>query len=153
MTLAAVAGAHGLAGEVRLKLFAESIASLARHTRLRAGDAMLTLESVRDTPQGPIARFTEITDRTLAEALRGVTLTVSRAQLPPPASGEHYVVDLIGLPATAAGAPIGHVTAIENYGAGDLVEIARPDGARFLVPYARCETGDGALAIDPDFIA
>jgi 16S rRNA processing protein RimM len=63
-----------------------------------------------------------------------------------------YVVDLIGLPATANGVEVGRVVGVENFGAGDLVEIEAPDGARRLIPFARCDTSPVGLAIDPAFL-
>jgi 16S rRNA processing protein RimM len=130
VTLAAVVGAHGVAGEVRLKVFAED---LKAHKSFNAGT--LTLKSLRPTPQGAIARFAEVPDRTAADALRGTELTVPRSALPPLADGEYYHADLIGLPAvTDADEAVGHVVLVENFGAGDVLEIERPDGKRFMVP-------------------
>ena len=83
VTLAAVAGAHGVGGEIRLKLFAESLDSLSRHGRLFADGKPLTLEALRPGGGGAIARFAEIADRDSAEALRGALLTVPRSELPP----------------------------------------------------------------------
>ena len=82
-----------------------------------------------------IARFAEIPDRTAAEALRGTVLTVPRSALPPLDEGEYYHADLLGLAAVSeAGEPLGTVIAVENFGAGDIVEIERADGKRFMVP-------------------
>jgi len=87
-----------------------------------------------DTKGGAIARFAEVADRTAAEALRGTALTVARSDLPPLAEGEYYHADVIGLPVVSdAGAPVGTVIAIDNFGAGDVLEIERPDGKRFMV--------------------
>lgn len=128
IVLAAVAGAHGLGGEVKLKLFT---ADLAAHRTLAAGARTLTLEALR----GDIARFAEVTDRTAAEGLRGATLAIPRSALPPLADGEYYHADLIGLPcADTAGDVLGEVVTVENFGAGDVLEIERPDGRRFMVP-------------------
>ena len=130
VTLAAVIGAHGIAGEVRLKVFADDLSS---HKSFNEG--ALTLKSLRTGSNGAIARFAEIADRNAAEALRGTQLTVQRSALPPLAEGEYYHVDLLGLPAVSeAGEPLGAVVAIDNYGAGDVLEIERPDGKRFMVP-------------------
>jgi 16S rRNA processing protein RimM len=130
VTLAVVIGAHGVAGEVRLKVFAED---LKPHKSFNNG--ALTVKSLRLTPQGAIARFAEIADRTAAERLRGTELTVPRAALPPLGEGEYYHADLIGLPAVSdAGEALGSVVLIENFGAGDVLEIERPDGKRFMVP-------------------
>ena len=58
-----------------------------------------------------------------------------RGALPPLAEGEYYHADLIGLAAVAAdGTALGTVVAVDNFGAGDVVEVARPDGKRFMVP-------------------
>ena len=148
IVLAAIAGAHGITGEVRLKLFAESVESLRRHARVTIGDAVLTLRSVREGAHGPVARFAEVTTREAADALRGRTLAVGRAELPPPGEGEVYVVDLIGLTAIADGVVVGRIVAVENYGAGDLIEVERDGGPRVLVPFALCTIVEGGLAID-----
>lgn len=133
VTLAAVAGAHGVTGEVRLKLFAESVDSLKRHKSYNGG--ALTLKSVRAHKGGAIARFAEIADRNAAEALRSTLLTVDRAELPPLAESEYYYSDLIGLPClTTEGEALGTCVAVENYGAGDILEIEKPDKKRFMVP-------------------
>lgn len=134
VTLAAVAGAVGVAGEVRLKLFGEGVAALKHHRTFNG--SRLTVEKLReDGKGGAVARFTEVTDRNGAEALRGTLLTVPRSSLPPLAEGEYYHADLIGLPAVSTtGEDLGECIAVENYGAGDVLEIRRPDGKRFMVP-------------------
>lgn len=130
VTLAVIIGAHGVTGEVRLKVFAED---LAVHRSFNGG--ALTLKSVRHGPNGAIARFAEIADRTAAEKLRGTELSVPRSALPPLGEGEYYHADLIGLAAVSeTGEPIGAVATVENFGAGDVLEIERPDGKRFMVP-------------------
>lgn len=133
VTLAAVAGAHGVTGEVRLKLFAESVDSLKRHKSYNGG--ALTLKSVRPHKGGAIARFAEIADRNAAEALRSTLLTVSRAELPVLTEGEYYYSDLIGLPCVSTdGLDLGTCIAVDNFGAGDILEIEKPDKKRFMVP-------------------
>jgi 16S rRNA processing protein RimM len=125
VTLAAIIGAHGVAGEVRLKLFGEGAASLARHKSFN--DGALTAVKVRDDGKGgAIARLAESTSRADAERLRGTVLTVPRDALAPLAEGEFYHADLLGLPViTDAGEAVGTVLAIENFGATDIIEITR----------------------------
>lgn len=134
VTLAAITGAHGVTGEVRLKLFGEGVAALKRYRAFC--DSKLTVTSLRDDSKGgAIARFAEVTDRTAAEKLRGTALTVPRSTLPPLAEGEYYHADLLGLPAiSTTGEALGECIAIENFGAGDVIEIRKPDGKRFMVP-------------------
>jgi 16S rRNA processing protein RimM len=132
VTLAVIIGAHGVGGEVRLKVFAESIGGLKTHKSFNGG--ALTLKSLRDG-NNIIARFAEIPDRTTAEWMRGTELTVPRDALPPLGEGEYYHADLIGLPAVSTtGEDLGRVIAVENFGAGDVLEIERSDGKRFMVP-------------------
>jgi 16S rRNA processing protein RimM len=156
ITLAAVAGAHGVGGEVRLKLFGEGVDSLARHQQVTVGGRALTLKSVKAGGIGAIARFAEIGDRNAAEALRGQLVTVPRAALPPLGEGEYYHVDLIGLPCeSGAGEALGTVVAVENFGAGDIVEIERPDGRRSMVPLRAgiADLAAGRIVVDPVFLS
>lgn len=153
VTLAAIVGAHGVAGEVRLKLFTPDISP---YRSLDAAGRTLTLRSVRPGANGAVARFAEIADRSAAEGLRGTALTVPRSALPPLGEGEYYHADLIGLPAVGAdGEAIGTVVAVENFGAGDVIEIERPGGKRFMVPMrpeAVPEWSATQLHIDPAYI-
>jgi 16S rRNA processing protein RimM len=156
VALAAVAGAHGVGGEVRLKLFAEGVDSLRRHQSLLAGARSLTLVSVKPGGIGAIARFAEVSDRNQAEGLRGTLLTVPRSALPPLGEGEYYHVDLIGLPCESGeGEVLGTVVAVENFGAGDLLEIERPGGKRTMVPFRPGVADlDGArIVVDAEFLA
>jgi 16S rRNA processing protein RimM len=155
VALAAIAGAHGIRGEVRLKLFADGPDSLRRHKQFRAGDRLLTLVALTDARQ-PIARFAEIGDRTSAESVRGRLLTVPRSALPPLEPGEYYHADLIGLRCESeAGESFGTVVAVENFGAGDLLEVERTDGRRSLLPFRPgiADLADGRIVVDPDFLA
>ena len=156
IALAAVAGAHGLKGELRLKLFADSAGSLARHSRLHVGGRDLALKDIKGGGETAIARFEGINDRSAAEALRGSLVEVDRDQLPPLEEGEYYHADLVGLPCVDdAGTALGTVVAVENFGAGDLLEVERADGKRSLIPFrdpiARLD--GGRIVLDPEFLA
>lgn len=134
VTLAAITGAHGVTGEVRLKLFGEGVAALGRYRAFN--DSTLSLQKLKDDGKGgAIARFAEVPDRTAAEKLRGTALTVPRSSLPPLAEGEYYHADLIGLPAiSTTGEVLGTCIAVDNFGAGDVLEVQRENGKRFMVP-------------------
>ncbi|WP_299327737.1 ribosome maturation factor RimM [Parasphingopyxis sp.] len=153
ITLAAIAGAHGIGGEVRLKIFSENLTSFKRYKTFEADGQTLTLKSVRETGKQPIARFAEIADRNAAEALRGKELTVPRSALPPLEDGEYYHADLMGLPCvTESGEPVGEVIAIENFGAGDILEVRRPDGSDFMVPMKAARLSQTSVTLDDDFL-
>ncbi len=153
VTLAVIIGAHGVTGEVRLKLFTEDVDSFKVHKAFNNG--ALTLKSIR-AGNNIIARFAEIADRNAAEGARGTELTVPRTALPPLAEGEYYHADLIGLSCVSTeGEALGTCVAVENFGAGDVLEIERPDKKRFMVPMnadAVPEWGD-VIVIDGRFAA
>jgi 16S rRNA processing protein RimM len=156
IALAAVAGAHGVKGELRLKLFSDSVESIAIHEKLCIGGAERRLLSIRDAGKSAVARFEGVADRSAAEALRGLLVEVDRGALPPLEDGEYYHADLIGLTAVdASGNRIGAVTAVENYGAGDLLEIDTGTGKRSLIPFKAgiADLKDGRIVLDPEFLA
>jgi 16S rRNA processing protein RimM len=156
IALAAVAGAHGIKGEVRLKLFAESADSLKAQKKLIVGGIERKLTSLNAAGKTPIARFEGVTDRTQAEALRGSLIEVDRAALPPLAEGEYYYADLIGLPCVDRdGAQLGIVSSVENFGAGDLLEIDLASGRKSLIPFRSgiADLEGGRIVLDPEFLA
>jgi 16S rRNA processing protein RimM len=156
IALAAVAGAHGIKGEVRLKLFGDSVESLSRQKKLYVGGAEQRLLSVRDGGKMAVARFEGVTDRAAAEALRGSLVEIDREALPPLEDGEYYYGDLIGLPARDHdGNPVGTIVSVENYGAGDLLEIETESGKRSLIPFKPgiADLEDGRVTLDPEFLA
>ena len=156
IALAAVAGAHGVKGEVRLKLFSNSVDSLSAHQSVFVGGVLRRLLSVRDAGKTAVARFEGIGDRSAAEALRGSLVEVDRDALPALEDGEYYHADLIGLTAVDRdGTDVGEVIAVENYGAGDLLEIELRGGKRSLIPFRDgiADLEDGRIVLDPEFLA
>ena len=156
ITLAAVAGAHGIQGEVRLKLFTASAESLARHANLFVGGIERRLLKVRGDHKGAVARFEGVEDRTAAEGLRGSLIEIDRAALPPLDDGEYYHSDLIGVACVDGdGNALGTVVAVENFGAGDLLEIEIEGGRRSLIPYQPgiADLEVDRFVLDPDFLA
>ena len=138
--LGRITGAQGIRGEVVVHSFAAAPEDIGAYGPLTdpAGTRSFKLEVVRLTPKGAvIARIAGVDDRTAAEALKGTELYVARDKLPAPDDGEFYHADLIGLAAVAPdGATIGEVIAVQNYGAGDLLEIRLPGTASTeLVPF------------------
>lgn len=156
IALAAVAGAHGIKGEVRLKLFGEGAQSLAQHESVFVGGASRRLLSVKDSGKTAIARIEGVSDRSAAEALRGSLVEIDRGALPALEEGEYYHADLIGLPCfDAEGGSLGTVISVENFGAGDLLEIEFPDGRRSLIPFRPgiADLEAGRIVLDPNFLA
>jgi 16S rRNA processing protein RimM len=117
---------HGIRGDVVIRSYTADPEDIASYGTLEtaAGQPLPALRVIRRTERGVIAHFSGIDDRTRAESLRGTQLWVARAQLPAAEPGEYYHADLIGLNAVDSGGTIvGTVIAIENFGAGDLVEV------------------------------
>ena len=138
--LAVVIGPHGLKGEVRVKLFTDSANALAAYGTLHAQDGQtLCVLAARDTRPGEaVAAFEGVSNRAGAEGLKGKELFVARALLPATPENEFYHADLVGLRADdSQDRAIGRVTAIHNFGAGDVIEIERPDGDSVLLAFTR----------------
>ena len=156
IALAAVAGAHGVKGEVRLKLFSDSVDSLVPHESLWVGGVQRRLIDARASGKGAIARFEGLADRSAAESLRGTLIEVDRAALPELGEGEYYHADLIGLTCfSESGETIGSVVGVENYGAGDLLDIELVGGRRALIPFREgiADRVDARIVLDPEFLA
>jgi 16S rRNA processing protein RimM len=133
-------GPHGLGGEVRVKLFTDSAARLGTYGTLytRDGRSLRVTRARAARPGEAIVSFKEVADRRAAEGLKGEELLVAREKLPDAGHDEFYHADLIGLRAEdREDRAIGHVRAIHNYGAGDVIEIERPDGDSVLLAFTR----------------
>jgi 16S rRNA processing protein RimM len=138
--IAAVAAPHGVRGALRLRCFTADPASVAAYGPLhdRDGKELFAVRVIGRAKDGVIVAAAGITSRDQAEALRGRELYIPRAALPEPGEDEFYYTDLIGLAAVdPQGRPLGKVSAVANHGAGDVIEIARPDGPSLLVPFTR----------------
>lgn len=136
-----IAGAFGVRGEVRITTYTQDPLALLRYRVLKRADGSpaVTLTNARAAKGGIVARAKEIETRDQAEAARGLKLFVARDDLPPPDEDEFYLTDLIGLEARdTAGAAIGRIRAVENFGAGDLLEITPASGgASWWLPFTR----------------
>jgi 16S rRNA processing protein RimM len=139
--LGAIAGAHGVRGLVKIKSFTQDPANLTAYGPLGNESGRRRFEiAVTGQAKGLlVARIAGVEDRDAAQALRGVQLYVARAALPEPEEAEeYYQADLIGLAVEdPQGRLLGKVAAVENYGAGDFLEIARAEGAPLLVPFTK----------------
>jgi 16S rRNA processing protein RimM len=139
--VAQVATAHGVRGALRLRTFTEDPASVAAYGPLcdEKGRELFSVRVIGAAKGGVLAKADGIETRDDAEALRGVRLFVPRDRLPEPEDeDEFYLTDLVGLEAVdAEGAVRGRVVAVQNFGAGDLVEVRGPDGETFYVPFTR----------------
>ena len=136
------AGAHGVRGLLRLKSFTQNPADVARYGPVETADASrrFALELVGQAKGVLIVRIADVADRDQAAALAGTELYVARAHLPAPAPDEFYLADLIGLSvADPTGAPLGAIRAVDDFGAGPVLELALADaGARsVMVPFTR----------------
>src|SRR5262245_5395476 len=130
--LGRIAGAHGIRGEIRITTFTERPQDIGAYGPLDDGGARtFTIEAVRVTAKGVVARLTGVRDRNAAEALKGTPLYVDRERLPASAEGEFYHAALVGLAAVdAEGRPVGEVVAVHNHGAGDILEIRVAESGR-----------------------
>jgi 16S rRNA processing protein RimM len=154
--VAQIGAAHGLRGEVRLRSFTAEPMAVKDYGALESEDGARSfeIESLRPAKDVLIARLTGIADRNAAEALCNLRLYVPRARLPEPEADEFYHADLIGLVAVAPdGRDIGTVVALQNFGAGDLIEVKLVDGATVMLPFTKAtvpevDVAGGRVVID-----
>jgi 16S rRNA processing protein RimM len=137
-----VAGAFGVKGEVRITTFTADPLGLAAYGPLfrKDGSPGLTITTARAAKGGVIARTPQITTPEEADALRGLELFVPRQALPAPDDeDEFYLTDLVGLTAVdPSGATLGKVVSVENFGAGDLIEVKPAGGGQtWLIAFTR----------------
>lgn len=138
--LAAIIGAQGLKGAVKVKLFTETPGALSRYGVLKDRHGKrFEVTAIRPAKDGEaVISFSGVETRDSAEALKGTELFIERHQLPATGEEEFYHADLIGLEAQdSEGRSLGKVAAIHNYGASDVIEIARPDGDSVLLAFTR----------------
>ncbi len=136
--VARIGAAHGVRGAVKLWTFTEDPLAVKHYGPLVTKDGARQFEvtHVREAKGHLVATLKGIATREEAERLNGVELYVAREKLPATDENEYYHADLIGLAAVnAAGEPLGRVIAIHNFGAGDIIEIAPPNGATMLLPF------------------
>jgi 16S rRNA processing protein RimM len=160
VVVAVIGAAHGIKGDVRVKPFTGEPMAIRGYGPLQAPDGRrFEIEAARpaagSSPDMLVVRFKGIASREAAEALTGIELSVPRAQLPEPDEDEFYHADLIGLAAvTEAGETLGTVVAVQNFGAGDLLEIAPAGGASLFLPFTRAavpviDLAGGRVIVDP----
>jgi len=148
----AVAGAHGVRGAVKIKSFTATPEDVARYGPLEDenGERRFTLRVVGAGKGVVIGHLSGIADRNQAEAARGLRLYLPRAALPPTEEDEYYHADLIGLAAVLTdGTQVGAVRAVHDFGAGDTLEIDRPDAPSVLVPFTRAVVPSVSTASSP----
>jgi 16S rRNA processing protein RimM len=136
----AVVGAFGVRGEVRVRSFTADPAAIASYGPLldKAGALVLTPKRLRPAGEEFALTAPEVKTREEAQALRGTGLFVSRAALPPTEEDEFYHVDLIGCEVEALdGTALGSVRSVQDFGAGDLLEIRPPEGQTWFLPFTK----------------
>src|SRR5271163_2665194 len=136
--IARIGAAHGVRGAVKLWTFTEDPMAVTAYGPLLTKDGARKFEvaTAREAKGHLVATLKGIATREEAERLNGIELYIAREKLPATDEDEYYHADLIGLTAvSAANEPIGRVTAIHNFGAGDIIEIAPPHGATMLLPF------------------
>lgn len=155
--VATIATAHGVRGALKLRAFTERPEDVAAYGPVydRHGRRLFDLEILGPTGGGVIARVAGIEDRDAALALRGTELFVPRAALPEPEPDAFYVTDLEGLAVElSGGGRLGAVRAVENHGAGDVLEIRADDGRSLSLPFDRrtvpeVDLAQGRVVVDP----
>lgn len=149
----AIAGVHGVRGLVRVKSFTQTPSAVAAYGELtdETGARRFSLTVTGQVKGAVLARIEGVSDRDAAAALKGTRLHVARDALPPPAADEFYHADLIGLTVELPdGTQVGSVRAVENYGAGEVLDVVlrepRHGSSAVMIPFTRA----AVPVVDPD---
>ncbi len=150
--LGRITGAHGIRGAVKLKSFTTDPNAIATYGALTTADGrVVEIARMKAVPDGFIADLKNIKDRNQAESLKGQDLSLPRERLPVAADDEVYLVDLIGQDAIYNGVKLGVIIGIENFGAGDLLDIDTGAKESLLVPSLFMAMQDGVVTLNlPD---
>lgn len=136
--MAVIGAPHGVRGELRVKSLTADPLALGDYGPLFAADgSRFTVAAIRPAKTVVVVRFEEIASREAADAVTGTELFIDRSALPAEMEeDEFYQADLIGLAARdETGAQLGKVTAVQNFGGGDIVEIALPGRGSVMIPF------------------
>ncbi len=156
--MATIGAAQGLRGEVRAKSFTTEPTTLGDYGNLHSEDGrVFEVLEIREAKGMAIVRFKGVNDRNAAEALRGLDLYIERENLPDELleDDEFYYADLEGLEAfDDNGTSYGIVSAIFDFGAGDLLELKGPNKRPMLIPFSETavleiDLDAGRILIDP----
>ncbi|MFK7879900.1 ribosome maturation factor RimM [Roseobacter sp.] len=154
----AISGSYGVRGELRIKSFCAVAEDIEKYSPLTSedGTTLFHLALIRPIKNGFVARIAEVATKEEADALKGVQLFAERAQLPSLPDDEYYHTDLIGLTVMDTGGTVlGQVKNVLDHGAGDLLDIQRPNSSEtVLLPFtlAAVPTVDlatGRIIADP----
>jgi 16S rRNA processing protein RimM len=133
-----ITGAHGIRGDVLVRSYTATPEAIAGYGPLTdsSGSKSFSLRVVRVTDKGIVARVAGVENRNAAEPLRGTKLYIDRSKLPPASGAEFYHADLIGLTAIAGdGSALGKIVSVQNFGAGDLIELKPIEGETEFIPF------------------
>ncbi len=127
IVLGVITNAHGIKGDVTIKPFGQNLNTLTDYGPLtdKSGQQTFTILSLRHSKKDLyVARIKELTDRNMAESAKATDLYIELSKLPEPDDDEFYYHDLIDLRVKLpSGDLYGTVKAVENFGAGDIIEI------------------------------
>jgi 16S rRNA processing protein RimM len=161
--MAKIGAAHGIRGEVRVKPYGDDPLSFADYGILTTLDGKRSFEVERARVQKTvvITKFKGITDRNQAEELNGIDLFIDRDQLPEPEEDEFYYSDLTGLDVLdQTGETLGKIIAVQDFGAGDLLEVRPKRGRSFYVPFTKdfvpeidLENGRVSVSLPDDYFS
>lgn len=138
VTLAVILGPHGVRGDVRLKSFTDNPEDCFAYGPLKSTDGKVSIDAktVRATNKGLIVTPIKPLQREEWQTLKGTEMSVSRQAMPDTEEDEFYIDDLVDMKAidSETQEEIGTIKSVQDYGAGDILEIARKGVANLMIP-------------------
>lgn len=129
-----VARAHGLAGDVGLRVHWEFTPALRPgavvNARKEGASKELRVTTVRGSGPTRVAHFAGVDTRDAADALRGYVIEIPREKLPALEAGSYYLCDVVGAVVHTPDGVVGRVLSVIAYPAADAMVIELIDGTR-----------------------
>lgn len=134
-----IVNVHGIKGMVKVRPYLSQPMDIGRLGVLTDTDGRRTFEIKAVSRKGDfvLASVKGVQDRTQAEMLKGISLYVDRQQLPRQESGAFYYCDLIGMQVLENGQLYGTVEAVQNFGAGDILDVKTKQGRIFSFDFSK----------------
>lgn len=134
-----IVNVHGIKGVVKIRPYLSQPMDIGTFGRLtdQNGNRIFEVKAISQKGDFVLASIKGITDRTQAEAVKGLMLYANREQLPAQSEGEFYYCDLIGMQVLEDGQPFGTVKAVQNFGAGDILDVQTIKGRIFSFDFSK----------------
>ncbi|MGH1469201.1 MAG: ribosome maturation factor RimM [Bdellovibrionales bacterium] len=130
-----ISKAHGIKGEVFLKIFDKEDSYLTKKTELFIKEQAYSIEQLRRANEGLIIKLSGVSTRNDSELFRGAEVSVAADIFKETSDGKRYLNQLKGFEVYLDGELKGTVCGFSETAAHDLLRVELPSGGEVEIPY------------------